>query len=190
MNPFWDLCCPLLAFFLVFEVTCAVLTECFAAFVCLWRKLNVLPYVVVWFEFPKFPSSQIQWGTEIMKNWKARPGSDGLHWFAAFLGAVSGFPSRWFPSSDPLWGTLPGNRGGGNFLKDKLCPESEGIKWCDCALTQTSVQLCLGDFTKSWMWQNLFMSQHQDPAAPPWIFQLPGVLTFPFQVFSHCIRLE
>lgn len=39
-----------------------------ATFVCLWRKLDVLPYIVVWSEFPKFPNSQMQWGTKIMKN--------------------------------------------------------------------------------------------------------------------------
>lgn len=39
-----------------------------AAFVCLWRKWNVLPYIVVYFEFPKFPNSKMQGGAKIMKN--------------------------------------------------------------------------------------------------------------------------
>lgn len=36
---------------------------------------------------------------------------------------------------------------------------------------------CQGDFTKSWLSQNLLMSQHRDPAALAWIFQLPGGLS-------------
>lgn len=123
-----------------------------------------------------------------MNIWKARPGSDGLLWFAVFVGAVSGFPCRWW------------------FLyfswKQERRESSEGqivhriwgnqVVWL-CTNPDFSAALSgggQGNLIKSWMWQNLLMSQHWDPAAFAWIFQLPRVLTFPFQVFSHCTRLE